>query len=70
MTGLPSHGDDEVPTRRGLRVHHQILDEIDADVAGRLKSKCRNAVWKIQIIVDGLRHMDDTAIVRPPSVPV
>ena len=36
VAGLPAHGDDEVPATGGLRVDHQVVDDLDADRARRL----------------------------------
>ena len=44
VSGLAAHRDHEVPARRRLRVDHQVLDDLDADVARRLESRrCRRA---------------------------
>ena len=40
-----------------LRVDHQVLDQLDADVARRLEAERRDAVRQVQVVVDGLRHV-------------
>ena len=57
MAGFAAHGHDKVPARCGVGVHHEILDNLDGDMPGRLKTERRNAIRKIEVIVDGLRHM-------------
>ena len=57
MAGFAPHRHNKVPARRGTGVHHEILDDLDGEMPGRLKAECRNAIREIEVIVDGLRHM-------------
>ena len=59
VPGLAAHRDDEVPARGRLRVDHQVLDDLDADVARRLEAEGADVVRQIEIVVDRLRHVDD-----------
>ena len=56
---LPAHRDDEVPARRRLRIHHQVLDDLDAVVPRRLEAERVHVVRQVEIVVDRLRHVDD-----------
>ena len=39
VAGLAAHRDDEVPARGGVGVDHQVLDDLDADVARGLEAE-------------------------------
>ena len=56
---LPTHGDHEVPARRRLRVHHQVLDDLDTDVTRGLEAERVDVRRQIEIVVDRLRHVHD-----------
>ena len=64
VPGLASHGDDEIPPRRGLRVHHQVLHDVGAEMARGLESERVHERGQIEIVVDGLRHVDDVDAAR------
>ena len=59
VAGLPAHRDDEVPARGRLGVDHQVLDDLDADVARRLEAEGVDVRGKVEVVVDRLRHVDD-----------
>ena len=59
VSGLAAHRDHEVPARRRLRVDHEVLDDLDAEVARRLEPEGVDVGRQIQVVVDGLRHVDD-----------
>ena len=54
-----AHRDDEIPARRGLSVDHQVLDDLNAVVAGRLEPEGVDVGRQVQVVVDGLRDVDD-----------
>jgi hypothetical protein len=56
---LTAHRDDEVPTRRGPRIHHQVLDDIGAVVPRRLEAEGVDGRRQIEVVVDRLRHVHD-----------
>ena len=56
---LPPHRDDEVPARRRPRVDHQVLDDLDADVARRLEPERVDVGGEVEVVVDRLRDVDD-----------
>ena len=56
---LSAHRDDEVPARGGLRVGQQVLHDAGADVARGLVAEGRDALGQVEIVVDGLRHVND-----------
>ena len=59
MPCLAAHGHDQVPARRRLGVNHQVLDQLDAHVPRGLEAEGGNAVRQVEVVVDGLRHVDD-----------
>ena len=59
VPGLPAHRDDEVPAPGGLRVDHQVVDDLDADGARRLVPEGPHVVRQVEIVVDGLGHVND-----------
>ena len=59
VSGRPAHGDHEVPAPRGLRVLHEVLDELRAELARGLEPEGRDAMRQRQVVVDGLRHVTD-----------
>src|SRR6185503_18479922 len=58
VTGLAAHGDHQVPARRRARVDHQVLDDVDAEVARRLIAEGDHALREVQVVVDRLGHVD------------
>ena len=48
-----------------LGILHNVLYDLNAPVPGRLKPEGRLPAWKRDVIVDGLRHMDNAH--RAPS---
>src|SRR5690606_13847438 len=56
---LTAHGNDKVPTVRRLCVDHEALNDADAHVTGRVVAERRNAVRKVEVVVDGFGHVDD-----------
>ena len=67
VAGLAAHRDDEVPARRGLRVDHQVLDDLDAVVARGLEAEGVDVRRQVEVVVDRLRHVDDVDAARRPS---
>ncbi len=63
MPGSAAHRDDEVPARRGLGVHHEVLHDLDAVVTRGLEAERIHVRRQVEIVVDGLRHMHD---LEPP----
>ena len=59
MASLASHRDHEIPARGGLGVDHQVLDDLDAIVAGRLEPERVDVGRQVQVVVDGLRDVDN-----------
>src|SRR5262249_4691967 len=59
VSGLASHGHGEIPPRGGTRIHHQILDDLDPEMAGGLKSEGGNPLRQIEVVVDRFGDMDD-----------
>ena len=59
VPGLAAHRDDEVPARGGLRVDHQVVDDLDADGARGLVAERPYVVRQVEIVVDRLGHVDD-----------
>ena len=59
VPGLAAHRDDEVPARRRLGVHHQVLDDLDAEVARRLEAEGVDVRRQVEVVVDRLRHVHD-----------
>ena len=59
MAGLSSHGHDEVPAPRGLRVHHQVVHDLDPDRARGLVPERPDVGGQVEIVVDRLRHVND-----------
>ena len=59
VPGFAAHRDDEVPPRRGLRVDHQVLDDLDAVVARRLEPERVDVRRQLEVVVDRLRHVHD-----------
>ena len=59
VTRLPAHRDDEVPARRRFRVDHQVLDDLDAEMARRLEAERVDVRRQVEVVVDRLRHMHD-----------
>ena len=59
VTRLAAHRDDEVPPRRRLGVDHQVLHDLDAVMPRRLVAERVDVGRQIEIVVDGLRHVDD-----------
>ncbi len=59
MARLAAHRDHEVPARGRLGVHHEVADDLHADVAGGLVAEGRNAERQIEVVVDRLRHVHD-----------
>ena len=57
VTGFSAHRDDEVPARRGLGVHHQVLEDLDAVMTGRLEAERVDVRRQVEIVVDRLRHV-------------
>ena len=67
VAGLAAHRDHEVPARGGLGVHHQVLDDLDADVARGLEAEGVHVRRQVEVVVDGLGHVDDADAARAPS---
>ena len=59
VAGLAPHRDDEVPARGRLGVDHQVLDDLDADVARRLEAEGVDVRREVEVVVDRLRDVDD-----------
>ncbi len=59
VAGFAAHRDHEVPARGGLRVDQQVLHDAGADVARGLVAEGVDALGQIEIVVDGLGHVDD-----------
>jgi hypothetical protein len=57
VAGLPAHGDHEVPARGGLGVHHQVLHDVDPDVARGLETEGVHVCRQVEVVVDGLGHV-------------
>jgi hypothetical protein len=64
MTGLPPHRRHEEPVRRRLRVDHQVLHELDADVARGLEPEGVDVGRQIEVVVDRLGHVHDAQAAR------
>ena len=47
-----------------LRVDHQVLDDLDADVARGLEAERVDVRRQVEVVVDGLRHVDDADAAR------
>src|SRR5215217_9365623 len=58
MAGLAPHGDHKEPVSRRARVFQNTFYRVGSHVSGCLKSECRYALRKIEIVVDGLRDVD------------
>ena len=62
------HSNREVPAVVARTcVFHEVLDFLRAKGTRRLEAKCRNAFGQRQIVVDGLRHMDDVDRLADPA---
>jgi hypothetical protein len=59
VAGLASHGDDEIPPRRRLRVDHEVLHDLDAVVTRGLEAEGVHVGRQVQIVVDRLGHVRD-----------
>ena len=59
VAGLAAHRDDEVPPRRRLGVHHQVLEDVDAVVPRRLEAEGVDVRRQVEVVVDRLRDVDD-----------
>ena len=57
VPGLAAHGDDDVPAPRGLRVLHQVADQLHADVARGLEAERGHVRRQRQVVVDRLRDV-------------
>jgi hypothetical protein len=55
---LPPHGDDEIPARGRVRVGHQVLDDLGAEMTGGLEPERVHVRGQGDVVVDGLRHVD------------
>ena len=56
---LSAHRDHEVPARGGLCVDHQVLHDLDADVARGLETEGVDVLRKVEVVVDRLRDVHD-----------
>ncbi len=56
---LAPHRDHEVPARGGPGVDHQVLHDLDADVARGLEAEGVDVGGQVEVVVDRLRHVDD-----------
>src|SRR5262245_22442666 len=54
MSGLTTHGDDDIPAMCCARVFHKVLHQLDADVASGLKPESRDMRRQRQIIINRL----------------
>ena len=59
VPGLPPHGDHEVPPRRGLGVHHEVLHDVHPDVAGGLEAEGVHVGRQVEVVVDRLGDVHD-----------
>ena len=64
MPGLAAHRDHVVPARGRLRVDHQVLHDVDAEVARGLEAEGVDVRRQVEVVVDRLRHVHD---LQPPG---
>ena len=67
VAGLAAHRDHEVPARGGLGVHHQVLHDVDADVARGLEAEGVDVGGQVEVVVDRLGHVHHADAARAPS---
>ena len=65
---LAAHGDQKVPAGGGLGVDHEVLDDLDAVVAGGLEAERLDVRRQVEIVVYGLRHVHDAQPARTDTL--
>jgi len=59
-----AHDDDEIPAARGSRILHQVLHQLETELARGLETERGKLARQRQVVIDGFRHVTDADLPR------